>query len=184
MHQPLRKVKLAYSGLPRVTVEERDAAVLDAYRKGRQEASDELNHQILHNRREVQQLLGETLEILDAKVDRCIREMLEEIPSLVTGIASRVLAGVELDGAMVQGIVNEVIADLPSHKKQIEVFLSPRDLERFLSYLDTLDRDYPHCRFTADPHLESGDCRVESQFGSIDARVNTKLRHIQEQLAS
>jgi flagellar biosynthesis/type III secretory pathway protein FliH len=184
LHMPLRKVTLGHFGPPKVTVAKAKDEAKAAYRKGKQEATDELNQQILNNRREVHQLLGETLEALDRKIDRCIKDIVDEIPGLVTSIARRVLAEVEIDGAIVRNIVNEVIGDIPSSRQQVEIFLNPNDLALFLSYVEGLERDYPNCKFTGDSHLRSGDCRVESLFGVIDARIDTKLKHIEQQMAS
>jgi flagellar biosynthesis/type III secretory pathway protein FliH len=113
-----------------------------------------------------------------------MKEVVDEIPSLVTTIARRVLAGVELDGEMIRRIVSEVIGDIPTNRQQVEVFLNPKDLSLFLSYMDSIERDFPNCKFTGDSQLRAGDCRVESLFGAIDARIDTKLKHIEEQLSS
>jgi hypothetical protein len=59
-HLPLRKVTLGHFGPPKIPVAQAHAEAKEAYRRGKQEATDELNQQILNNRREVHQLLGET----------------------------------------------------------------------------------------------------------------------------
>lgn len=155
-----------------------------AYERGKQEATDELNEQILRNRGEVQHLLGETLEILDKKIDTCLKDVMDEIPELVTNIARRVLADIDLDGTAIKAVVDDVICDLPSNKDQIEIYLNPKDLELFQSFVENAEKDYPHCTFLEDSHLKSADCRVESKFGTIDASVDTKLKHIEDQLRS
>jgi flagellar assembly protein FliH len=179
---PLREVTLAYSGRPKVAEEQARQMEREAYIRGREEATNELNQQILHNRREVHQLLGETLETLDVKVSDCLKDIFREIPDLVIRIASQVLGRLDLDAVTIRAIVDDVLGDLPTGKHPIDVFLSPRDLDVFRSYSDSLENDYPGIHFKDDPRLVSGDCRVESLFGTIDARIETKLRHVREQL--
>jgi len=180
----LKAVELGYHGRPRVDAREVDRRVEEAYLRGREEATQAFNKQILSQRTEVQQLLGETLEVLDMKVDKCLRDVFEEIPALVTNIARRVLADVELDGAMIKAVVDDVISDLPSNKGEIQVYLSPRDLESLEAFLEGTQLQFPHCNFKSDPLLGPADCRVVSHFGAIDGRVSTKLKHIEDQLHS
>jgi len=180
----LRGVELAYHGRPRVDAKEVDRRVAEAYAKGKEEATQYFNNQILSQRSEVQLLLGESLEMIDMKVDKCLRDVLDEIPHLVTNIARRVLADVELDGAMVKAIVDDVISDLPSNRDEIHIFLCDADLNLLLSYLEETETQYPHCKFKLDAALGRADCRVVSNFGAIDARVSTKLKHIEDQLHS
>jgi flagellar biosynthesis/type III secretory pathway protein FliH len=179
----LKGLELSYSGPPRLDASEAVKREKAAHQSGREEATNELNEQILQNRREVQQLLGETLEILDRKIDDCLKDMMDEIPELVVQICRRVLADVEIDGHKIKAIVDDVIADLPTHKETIEIFLSPHDLELFMKYMEDPEKNYPKCKFSSDSTLGSADCRVVSRFGAIDARVSTKLKHIQEQLS-
>ncbi|MBN2235378.1 MAG: hypothetical protein JW706_09525 [Opitutales bacterium] len=182
LDRPLLKVSLGRFGPPPVEKDEAESMADEAYAKGRQEATDELNEYILHNRREVHQLIGQTLEIMDTKIDHCLREIMQGIPELVVGICRQVFSKLDLDGAVVRGVVDDVLQDLPTQRHGVTVYLCPRDLELFRGYVDTMDKDYPAIEFMADPKMESGDCRVESRFGEIDARISTKLRHIEDQL--
>ena len=180
----LRSVELVYSGSPRVDAAKVEELTHESYIRGRQSATDELNQQILSNRAEVQQLIGETMVQMDKRVEQCLKEVFDEIPALVTNIARRVLADVEIDGKTVKAIVDDLISDLPTNKELIEIFLNPKDLELLKSYVEHMDKDYPHCEFMEDASLSMGDCRVESNFGSIDGTIETKLKHIEEQLKS
>lgn len=180
----LKGIELGYFGKPRMDAAVVEQQVAEAYARGQEEITQIMNNQILSQRTEVQHLLGETMEHLDRKVESCLKEIFDEIPALVTSIARRVLADVSLDGATIQAIVDDVISDLPSNKEEVQVFLSPEDLDLFRGYLENAEADYPHCRFEADPALGRADCRVLSHFGAIDARVDTKLKHIEDQLHS
>lgn len=181
---PLKQVELGYHGRPRVDADEVDRRIREAFDAGKEEATQAFNNQILSQRSEVQQLLGETLEAMDKKVESCLKEIFEEIPSLVTTIARRVLADVELDGGMIKAIVDDVVSDLPSNKEEVQVYLHDQDLELLEGYLEGNESQYAHCKFKSDPSLNRADCRVVSNFGSIDGRVETKLKHIEDQLHS
>ena len=180
----LRGVELAYSGSPRVDASKVEELTNESYIRGRQSATDELNQQILSNRTEVQQLIGETLVQMDQRVEQCMKEVFDEIPALVTNIARRVLADIEIDGEAVKAIVDDLISDLPTNKESIEIFLNPKDLSLLKTYVENMRKAYPHCEFLEDVSLNVGDCRVESNFGSIDGTMETKLKHIEEQLKS
>ena len=182
--RPVTGVSLHYHGRPRVAAFEADDREKSAYQSGRQEAEAEFNERILQNRQEVQSLLGETMERVDQKIDQCLSEVFQQIPGLVINICRRVLADIEIDAEKVRAIVNDVIGDLPTNTRQVEVYLNPADLELFRSYVEDVGKNYPHCSFHEDSNLKQGDCRVESAFGSIDATIETKLKHIEDQLRS
>ncbi len=180
----LKGVELSYCGQPRMEAHIVAQQVEEAYVKGKEEATQDYNNQILSQRSEVQHLLGDTIETMQSKVDQCLKEVFEEIPALVTNIARRVLADVELDGAMIKAVVDDLISDLPNNKEEVQVYLCKEDFELLQSYLEDGESKYPHLRFEVDTSLTRADCRVVSHFGVIDGLVKTKLKHIQEQLHS
>ncbi len=115
--------------------------------------------------------------------EELIAGMEEEMLSLVMDIARKVVAG-ELGTG--QDVIIRLIRDaLPkcSGKDGAVLRVSPEDAENlavnrdeFLSGTEGADS----LEIKKDSTLHKGDCIIETQFGSVDAGVNTRLDKIEE----
>jgi flagellar biosynthesis/type III secretory pathway protein FliH len=166
----------------RVSLEEHEAACDAAYRRGFQEANELLTKQILDQRAEIAQLQDSLFQSLSKQADSLANQVSEVLPDLVIEISRRVLAGMTPDRAVIERILSETLAEIAPGSTDVEVFLNAADLALVEGIANDYAHKYPGIKLTADPDLFLGDCRAKSRFGTIDARVFTKLQNVARSL--
>lgn len=166
----------------RVSLEEHETACNAAYRSGFQEANELLTMQILDQRAEIAQLQDSLFLSLSKQADSLSNQVSEVIPDLVIEISRRVLAGMTPDRPAIENILSETLAEIAPGSTNVEVFLNASDLALVESIANDYAHKYPGIKLTADPELSLGDCRAKSRFGTIDARVFTKLQNVARSL--
>jgi flagellar assembly protein FliH len=77
--------------------------------------------------------------------------------------------------------LREALALVIDQHSQPRVLLNPQDLELIRADLDA-DGMFKGCRFSADPTLARGGCRVETAQGEIDARLGTRWQRVLDAL--
>lgn len=167
---------------PTLTLSEHQAALDAAYRKGFQEANDLLVQQILDQRSEIAQLQDNIFKNLATQTEHLAHQISEILPDLVLEISRRVLAGHEPLRETVKAVVTETLAEIAPGSTDVEVWLHPKDLALVENIAAEFDQKYPGIKLSADPELAPGDCRAKSRFGTIDARVFTKLQNVAKSL--
>jgi len=165
-----------------VPLSEHEAACEAAYTKGFQEANDHLAKQILEQRAELAQLQDAVFVSLSKQHASLAAQVSETLPDLVIEIVQRVLAGMKPDRPAVERLLAETLAEIAPGSTDVEVFLSAPDLELVDRLMADYEHKYPGIKLTADPELVPGDCRAKSRFGTIDARVLTKLQNVARSL--
>ena len=167
---------------PTITLSEHQSALEASYRKGFQEANDLLVQQILDQRSEIAQLQDNIFKNLGLQTEALQHQVSEILPDLVLEISRRVLAGTEPPRDTVKAIVAETLAEISPGSTDVEVWLHPNDLALVNGIATEFDQKYPGIKLSADPELAPGDCRAKSRFGTIDARVFTKLQNVAKSL--
>ena len=165
-----------------VPVAEVEAARAGAYQSGFEAASAAIESQLVEQRQEVSHLQQKTFQALAAHHESLTRQLRSAIPDLTMEIVRRVLGGMEPDPGAVLKIVNEVLQSIAPGPETMEVCLSARDLKLIEGFQSGFRERYPQMEFRADPDLRPGDCVVTSRFGSLDGRLETKLRSIDRSL--
>jgi flagellar biosynthesis/type III secretory pathway protein FliH len=162
----------------RVALEEHEAACQEAYNRGFQEATDALTNQIADQRAEVAQLQDAVFKNLAAQAETLAHQVSNILPDLVIEITHRVLAGFKPDTDIVRRIISETLAEVAPGSTEVEIRLHPQDLALVQGIEADFEQKYPGLKLTPDPELAPGDCLAKSRFGTIDARVLTKLQNV------
>lgn len=165
-----------------VALSEHEAACEAAYTQGFQAANDHLAQQILEQRAEIAQLQDAVFVSLSKQHESLAAQVSETLPDLAIEIVQRVLAGMKPDRETVERVLAETLAEIAPGSTDVEVFLSTSDLELVGRLMKDYEHKYPGIKLTADPELLPGDCRAKSRFGTIDARVFTKLQNVARSL--
>lgn len=82
------------------------------------------------------------------------------------------------------GMISEALR-LAAGQPQLRVFLNAADLERLGDKSEQVVQSLSACaspELIADDTLQPGDCRLETRHGEIDARLDTMLHRIAEEL--
>ncbi len=144
---------------------EKDAkdTLTEAYRQGIEDAVYELENNLLHAK-----------EIRE----KVIREAEIDILKLSIKLAEKIVGReIEEDKKTIVDIVSTALQNA-RQQERITIKVNPNDLqivqkkaEDFKSYSQTKYLD-----FVADPRVESGGCLIESEVGTVDARLETQFR--------
>lgn len=101
---------------------------------------------------------------------------------LVAAIAERVCYRELLsDSSSILTVVSESIDALPIGESNIKIFLNPDDLTIIQSLPDFVQDNWP---LAADPQLQIGDCRVESDHSLVDFTRSSRLQTILDETFS
>jgi len=169
----------ADGGLDAAAVE---ARVREAQRKGFEEASHQVNQQILEQRKEMNHLREELFRSLEEGVAQAVAEVRAALPVLTMQALRRVLAKAEITRETVTAIIDELLSEIGPDVGPIEIRLHPADLQLVENLEPQLARVHPGLRFVADEALTRGDSQAVTRYGKVDARLQNKLEKIESSL--
>lgn len=114
---------------------------------------------------------------------RACHDLEKEMVQLALEVARKVVGReVQVDIETVAGIVLDAVNRV-EHAEQITIRMNPGDMQRLAELkpglLDDL-ADAGRTRFEADASITSGGCRVESDSGDIDARLEQRFKIVEE----
>ncbi len=179
-------IKGAQAQAEQIRQEAYDSGYKTGYEKGKDTGFTEGKQQ---SKAEYEELLSQVLK-QKADMEKQRIEMLqnaeEEIVTLALSVAKRIVHS-ELDLrpekilAMVRYAIDECNAD---GKKVLKV--SPKDYDEIIKNKNALGLSVDHEEeliIQKDDRLSRGDCIVESDFGIVDAKIDTQLQIIKESFA-
>ncbi len=181
--RPLRSVRLVAHGAAGVSTDEMNARIEEAFRRGSADGAARSNQQILDQRDEVNQLRAHLFRSLEEAVAAAVAEVRTALPGLAMAALRRVLARIEIDEALVDAVVGELLAEIGPDTGPIEVRLHPADLALVQRFEPRFAAEHPGLRFVADESLARGDSQAVTRFGKIDARLLNKIDRLEATLA-
>jgi flagellar assembly protein FliH len=181
---PLRMVRLAGTALPPLTFseEEMDAARKSAYEQGAEEATRLLEQQMLELRAEVLHLQEATFAALAGHHSTLTEQFRMMLPEFAMRAVRQVLAATPIEQSTVENVVRELLETIDPAEPCIDIHLSPRDLELIAGQESLFREKHPALSFRPSAELQPGDCVVRTRFGTLDARLSTKLDGVEEVL--
>ncbi len=85
-----------------------------------------------------------------------------------------------MDESVVQGIVRDSL-DAIKGVNAIKLKVNVRDMDRIRDHKEVLLQVAGHLKdfeIVEDPRIEQGECVVETDFGIVDARIDSQLQEI------
>jgi flagellar assembly protein FliH len=156
------------------------------YERGRRDAEGALRQQLLQQRAEMLELRQGVLESLAQVVPRLRAECESHLVELALEAARKLVAGFPVDAALVETAVREALGQL-EETQDMTVLLNSEDyvlLEKAGSSLLNPAGTGPRLTCRPDPEVSRGGCIVQTAFGTVDARRETKLECLRKGLAS
>jgi len=182
---PLRDAFLA--ALPRVT-SPADAALRDSwqagYEQGRIEGEKSLSEQLIKQRAELHELMQGTLNSLRQTVPQVVRDTEDMMVSLALEVARKLVSDMPVSVPLVEVAVRDALAHVES-SAQVTIRLHPADLELLQNARSPLlsSEEAPNdFRFLSSVEVSRGGCLVETRFGTVDARRETKFDLLKKNL--
>lgn len=129
---------------------------------------------------------AERLRLLMEHLARPIADFDAEVENALVALAIEVArrltnAQVELDSKVTVGVVREALEALGDTPRDARVHLNPAELEALREVLSP-PTEGPKWRFVGDASLHRGDCRIVTEGGSVDARLDTREASISRSL--
>lgn len=161
--------------------EMRNQAQEDGYREGLEKARREMA--------ELQALSEETSRALleEARMEKLntIRACEADILRLSLAIAKKVVAAeIQANPEVILQVIREAIA-LLDNPDNISVYVNPAELEQVLEGIgagigSVSEAEVNKLRVLPDNRIKKGGCSVESEAGTIDATIDTRLANMEQ----
>ena len=189
LREPLRDVHLIRPGEPEPEPAiDWDAHVREAgmagYERGRLDGEKALSEQLLRQRNEMLQMHQGVIESLRQAVPGLIRQTEGALISLALEAARRLVAGMPVSPEMIEAVVRDAIAQV-EEGTEFFIYLHPEDLAQLKqvnSPLLTPVAGGDKLCFHASGDVTRGGCLVQTRFGVLDARRDTKLEQLKKSL--
>jgi len=178
---PLRDVRLARSG-DRETLYRQDLQA--SYERGRLAGERALSEQLVKQRAEVMELQTGVLASLRAAIPQVAREGERALVTLALEAAQKLVSGLPISAELIEAAVKEACAAIED-TTEFTIQLHPEDLatlERTNSPLLLPQGGKERIAFHGSAQVTRGGCIVQTRFGVIDARRETKLELLQKTL--
>jgi flagellar assembly protein FliH len=156
------------------------------YERGRMDGEKALSEQLLQQRAEMQTLLSGVMASLREAVPQVIRDGENLMVSLALEVAQKLVADMPISVPMVEAAVRDALAQVEGTAK-FTVRLHPADLELLqkagspILASAEVTEDF---RFLGSPEVSRGGCLVQTHFGTVDARRETKFDLLRRNLVS
>jgi flagellar assembly protein FliH len=164
-----------------VHVREREEA---AYQNGRRDGERALSQQLVQQRNEMAALQNGVLSSLQKVLPQVVQETEAALIQLALESAQKIVAGMPIKVSLVESVVREALRQVEGNA-EVVVQLHPDDLALLRKHESDLLNGLPETgpiRFTSSPDATRGGCIVQTRFGIIDARRETKLEQLQKTL--
>ncbi len=170
-----RIVKEATQNANSITQSSKEAGFEEGHNTGRTAAQNELAPAVA--------AFTKALEEITSIRTKFYEQSEKEMIDLVIAVA-RTVIGIELEAKpeLVQPVIKRAISHLQSREK-MNVRVNPEDLAEAEKTRENLAReveDINNVTFQTDGFITRGGCVVETNIGSIDARLETQLESVRE----
>ena len=183
---PIQDVRLVSCASSFEIEQRQQADETAAYERGRRDGEKALSEQLLQQRSELLELHRGVVESLRTTVPRLAREAEGALIELALEAAKKVVANAPISQASVEAVVQEALSQLED-KAEITVQLHPDDLALLRKHKSPILEDASDTgpvRFTSSTEVTRGGCLVQTRFGLLDARRETKLEQLRQSLAA
>jgi len=170
----------------RVELETRNAELATAFENGRREGERALSEQLLRQRSELLELQHGVLASLRQSIAQVTHECEGALVALALEIAGKLVAGAPISSVMVEAAVREALTQV-EQQGRLTVLLNPADfelLQQANAPLLLTEVGGERLRFQSSSHISRGGCQIQTHFGVVDARRETKFEALQQSLAS
>jgi flagellar assembly protein FliH len=184
--QPLRDIRLM-TGAPaqdwQQFLRDREQA---AFEEGRRAGESALSEQLLRQRNDTIELQRGVLSSLQTTLPKVAHEAETALIELALEAAKKIVAGMPVDAAMVEGTVREALLQAED-SAEIVIQLHPEDLALLRQHQSEILNGLPDAgpmRFSHSSEVGRGGCVIQTRFGLIDARRETKIEQLRQSLNS
>jgi flagellar assembly protein FliH len=181
--EPLRSVRFD-SEPERRRAAEMEERLRERYDQGVQDGEKGLREQLFQQRRELLELQQGVLQSLRQSLPQVRSECESALVDLALEVAQKLVAGLPISREMVEGAICEALAHV-EEVHDITVLLHEQDLDllqRANAPVLLTAAGGAKLHFEASPDVTRGGCLVQTRFGVLDARRETKFELLKKSL--
>ena len=156
-----------------------------SYERGRSDGERAMGDQLIRQRAELVELQTGVLTALRESIPQVARECEQALVALALEVAQKLVAGLPVSPEMVEAAVKEALAQVEDGA-EVTALLHPDDL----ALLERMTSPQPlplgageRVRYSPSAQVSRGGCLVQTRFGLIDGRRETKLEVLKKALA-
>jgi flagellar assembly protein FliH len=156
-----------------------------AYERGRRDGERALGEQLLQQRNETVELQKGILDSLRRVVPKVTEDAEAAIIELALEAAQKLVAGLPINAEMVEAVVREGLRNVED-TAEIIIQLHPNDLALLRQHNSPMLNGLPETgplRFSGSVEVTRGGCIVQTRFGLVDARRETKMEQLRQVLS-
>lgn len=156
-----------------------------SYELGRIEGEKALSEQLFKQRADMHELMEGILKSLRQAVPQVVRDTENMVVSLALEVAQKIVGDLPISVPAVEAAVRDALLQVEG-TEQLTVRLHPADLELLQnsgSPILTNADNASECRFLGSAEVTRGGCLVQTRFGTVDARRETKFDLLKRNLA-
>jgi flagellar assembly protein FliH len=152
---------------------ERERAAVE---KGRADAQKFYGEQMIQQRQELMQLQEGILRSLKDSIPGVVRDCENHLAALALEVARKVVDGMPITAEVVEAAISTAMRQV-EESSHYTIFVNPADLQLLESKTSSLlgAGDTRSITVTASNEISRGGCIVETPFGRVDARRETKF---------
>jgi len=157
-----------------------------AFEEGRRAGESALSEQLLRQRNDTIELQRGILSSLQTTLPKVAHEAETALIELALEAAKKIVAGMPVDVAMVESTVREALRQAED-SAEIIIQLHPDDLALLRQHQAEILNGLPDSgpmRFSHSSEVGRGGCVIQTRFGLIDARRETKIEQLRQSLNS
>lgn len=155
-----------------------------SFERGRIEGERHLGAQLIQQRAEIMELQTGVLASLRSTVPQVVRDAERALVTLTLEAAQKLVAGLPISAEMIEAVVKEACAAVED-SAEFNVLLHPDDLallERTNSPILLPQGGAERVHFQPSSQVTRGGCIVQTHFGVLDARRETKAGLLEKTL--
>ena len=184
--RPIRDARSLIAAFPGIASASPHNAATEqaAYERGKQDGERSLSEQLLRQRGELIELQNGVLKSLNASIVTVTAECEGAMVALALEIAGKLVAEIPISTELVEGAVREALASVEQNSKLV-VLLNPMDFEMLQTANAPVlltDVGGERMKFQPSPQVTRGGCMIQTNFGIVDARRETKLEALKQSL--
>jgi flagellar assembly protein FliH len=174
--RPLRDARLPGGAAPPSAPDPRPSELEAQYQRGLADGEKALHEKLIQQRAELQELVRGLLQSLRQTVPQVVRDTENTVISLALAVSEKLVAGFPISAALVEAAVRDALAQVEGAAR-FTVRLHRADLELLQKSCSPLltPGDGQDFRFLPCADVSRGGCLVETNFGTVDGRRETKL---------
>ena len=184
LSQPLRRVELRVLDTPTAWLALLQQREEIAYTAGLRDGERKLSEQLLRQRGELLQLQNGVLASLQQAVPQVIQQTEQALLQLTLEVAQKLVAEIPITPEMVDANVRSALAHV-EEATEFFIHLHAEDLAILRPHSPDLFTPPPNgnkMHFQASPEVSRGGCLVQTRFGIIDTRRETRLELVKQSL--